>query len=76
MNYSEKEIEEVLNKYKLTEDEHKKYYEVIKRLWTADQYPVDLTIHDSYEHCVLCRFVARFSLHHLFVVRFYQSGPT
>ena len=30
----------------------------------------------SYEHCVLCRFVARFSLHHLFVVRFYQSGPT
>ena len=42
----------------------------------ADQYPVDLTIHDSYEHCVLCRFVARFSLHHLFVVRFYQSGPT
>ena len=27
-------------------------------------------------HCVLCRFVARFSLHHLFVVRFYQSGPT
>ena len=39
-------------------------------------YPVDLTIHDSYEHCVLCRFVARFSLHHLFVVRFYQSGPT
>lgn len=41
MNYSEKEIEEVLNKYKLTEDEHKKYYEVIKRLWTADQYPVE-----------------------------------
>ena len=42
----------------------------------VEDFHVDLTIHDSYEHCVLCRFVARFSLHHLFVVRFYQSGPT
>ena len=26
MKYSEKEIEEILKKYKLTEEEHEKYY--------------------------------------------------
>lgn len=44
MKYSEKEIEEILKKYKLTEEEHEKYYQIIKRLWTTEQYPVEKPI--------------------------------
>ena len=33
--------EEILKKYKLTEQEHENYYKLIKQIWTDEKYPVD-----------------------------------
>ena len=39
--FSEEEIEEIKRKYKLSSKEHDDLYEIIKRLWTADTFPVE-----------------------------------
>ena len=39
--YSEEEKKAILAKYKLSEGEHDKYYDIIKRLWTETKYPVE-----------------------------------
>lgn len=38
---SKEEQERILCKYKLGEEEHNKLYEMIKRIWTDDKFPVD-----------------------------------
>lgn len=35
-----KEVEEILKEYKLSEKEHDELYDMIKRIWTADKFPV------------------------------------
>lgn len=35
-----KEVEEILKEYKLSEEEHDELYGMIKRIWTADKFPV------------------------------------
>lgn len=35
-----KEVEEILKEYKLSEEEHDELYDMIKRIWTADKFPV------------------------------------
>ena len=39
--FSEEKIEEIKRKYKLSSKEHDDLYEIIKRLWTADTFPVE-----------------------------------
>lgn len=41
MDNSKEKIEELLNKYKLTEEEHNYLYNIIKRIWTADKFPTE-----------------------------------
>lgn len=36
----DKEVEKILNEYKLSEEEHNELYGMIKRIWTADKFPV------------------------------------
>lgn len=36
--------EEILKKYKLTEEEHDRLYKMIKQIWTEDKFPVDSPI--------------------------------
>lgn len=39
--YSKEELEEILKMYKLTEEEHNYLYDIIKRIWTSEKYPVE-----------------------------------
>lgn len=41
MKYSDEEIDNILEKYKLTEEEHNELYKMIKRIWTASNFPVE-----------------------------------
>lgn len=41
MDNSKEKIEELLNKYKLTQEEHDYLYNIIKRIWTSDKFPVE-----------------------------------
>lgn len=38
---SNEEKEAILAKYKLSEEEHDKLYDIIKRIWTDNKFPVD-----------------------------------
>lgn len=37
---NDKEVEKILKEYKLSEEEHNELYGMIKRIWTADKFPV------------------------------------
>lgn len=41
MEYSEQRTNKILEKYKLTEQEHEYLYQMIKRIWTSDKFPVE-----------------------------------
>lgn len=41
MKYSEEEKKAILQKYKLPQNAHEYLYKIIKRIWTADKFPVE-----------------------------------
>lgn len=41
---NEEKVEEILQKYKLSKEEHEELYKIIKRIWTADKFPVEKPI--------------------------------
>lgn len=41
MNSNQEEKEKILKRYKLSETEHNNLYEMIKRIWTDDKFPVE-----------------------------------
>lgn len=41
MKYSEEEKKAILQKYKLPQNVHEYLYKIIKRIWTADKFPVE-----------------------------------